>query len=102
MDKLTAPSFVVDGKTYTATTPKVKAWHDFVAFDNDVAKIPAEDVLEKMCHVMSGLFKVEPDFLIENLPLTDVKPLYRRCFTWIVALVNANMDNLPKNVEKGA
>lgn len=102
MDKLKTPEITINGKTYKANVPKVKAWHDFVAFDSSVQDIPAEDVLSHMCEIVAGMFDIPSDFLIDNLAITDIKPLYRTCFNWVVALVNSRMDELPKNGERGA
>lgn len=101
MNNLKTPEITINGERYKAKTPKVKAWHDFVAFDSSVQDIPAEDVLNRMCEIVAEIFDVPPDFLADNLAITDIKPLYRACFNWVVGLVNSRMDELPKNGEKG-
>lgn len=96
------PTIFINGVEYWASEPKVKAWHDFIAFDTGAKNLPAAEFLDAMAALVSQLFDgVTADDIINGLELTKLRPLYRHCRDWIIYLVNAEMDELPKNGEPG-
>lgn len=102
MDKVKTPLIVLGGITYKAIPPKVKAWHDFVAFEAGTDDIPAEDYMERMAELVASVFgkDVTAERIEREMAITDLKPLYRRILTWIVSLVNVKLSEIP-NGEAG-
>ena len=97
MDKVKTPFIVLGGITYKAIPPKVKAWHDFVAFEAGTDTIPAEDYMECMAELVASVFgkDVTAERIEREMAITDLKPLYRRILT-----LNVKLSEIP-NGEAG-
>lgn len=92
------PVLEIGSQRYTAAMPKVKAWHDFIAFEVGTDDIPAEDYLNRMADLLAGLFpRVTADMIIDNMPLDEIRPKFKECERWLTWLINSKLQKLPKN-----
>lgn len=97
MNQVKRPSIILRGKVYKARMPKVRAWRDFIAFETRTADIPAEEFLERMAALVASVFDepVNAKMIVNELPIDQLRPLYKEIFEWIVFLVNGKMAELP-------
>lgn len=97
------PELVINQKKYKAVPPKARAWRDFITFEEDVERIPAKDFMDRMAALIAEVFpeEITSDVILDNIPINEIKKLYRDSFRYVIGLVYGKLEQLP-NGEAGA
>ena len=86
MEKVKIPQIVIDGKTITPNTPKMKVWRKFLAFqDTDKRDMGIEDLIDAYADLIVLAFdksEVTKDTIDNNLPVCEVIPLTREIYAF--------------------
>jgi hypothetical protein len=93
-----APEIIIDGKVYTAKSPKASYWRKMVLFDERQKDIPDKDYLFAHAELIAEVFDdpfVTGESVLENLNVDDVRPKYLEVVKWIFSLVNSKLGKLP-------
>jgi hypothetical protein len=99
---MNAPTITLNGKTYTAPSPKVKMWRQFVKFQEVRDKMDTQQALDEMLRLIAEAFNhpdVTPQAIEENLGLEDFLPIFNEISSWIGQIVTMKINQLP-NAQK--
>ena len=96
MDK---PKIVIDGKTYTPNSPKMKVWREFLAFfDEDKQDMALEEYLDRNVDLIVLAFgqkEITKESIDENMEVADIVPLVREIFLWLQLLTFSKLVKIP-------
>ena len=96
MDK---PEIVIDGKTYTPKSPKMKVWREFLAFfDEEKQDMALEEYLDRNVDLIVLAFgqkEITKESIDENMEVADIVPLVREIFLWLQSLTFSKLVKIP-------
>ena len=93
------PKIVIDGKTYTPKSPKMKVWREFLAFfDEDKQDMALEEYLDRNVDLIVLAFgqkEITKESIDENMEVADIVPLVREIFLWLQSLTFSKLVKIP-------
>ena len=96
-----APTITLNGKDYTAGTPKAGVWRKIIKFNNNFANknlAQDEEAYEEMLNLIAIGFnnkEVTPELIEDGLDLDELMPKFTEISTWIGSIVNSKVKQLP-------
>ena len=96
MNKKNELIVTLDGVTYHTVRPKVKDWYNFAKFEDQVDGLSVAEYLQGAAGSIASVFDdLTPEKLLENMELDDFKPLYLKCWRWLIQFSNEKMGESP-------
>lgn len=96
MNKKNELIVTLDGVTYHTVRPKVKDWYNFAKFEDQVDGLSVAEYLQGAAGCIASVFDgLTPEKLLENMELDDFKPLYLKCWRWLIQFSNEKMGESP-------
>lgn len=89
------------GKKYTAKKPKARLWRQLVEFDENKASLQAAEFIEKHAEILSLVFDVDRDTILDECDLDEIVLAYYQTFGWVTSLLTSKLALL-KNVNGGS
>jgi D-serine dehydratase len=98
------PELVINQKKYKAVPPKARAWRDFIVFEENVDSIPAKDFMDRMAALIADVFpeEITADVILDNIPINEIKKLYRDSSRYVIGLVYGKLEQLPNGEAEAA
>ena len=97
------PQIEIDGKIYEMQEPRARMWRTWAEFDKNKGKLANADFIDETCKMIATVFDgVSAEELLENLALSDVMSLYRKCYRCLAEIMFSKWDELEKNSEESA
>ena len=95
------PALIINNKTYEPRELKARIWRKILEFDESKKDLLSVDFIDKHAEIISMIFPVSTDDILDNLNLEDILKVYNDCLTYILQLIGSKLEIANKE-EKNA
>ena len=88
----------INGKEYSPKPPKAGVWREVMEFEEQASDVALKDWLDSHADLIAKVFnqpEVTKEAILTELPFNGIVPLYNKCFEWLCAKVNGELDKIP-------